>query len=191
MRPGLRSSTPGSSVGIALPAMRRQAGARILARLEYLSSYAQTGIAAVSCGGECRCSPIVINAHNPAERVSVPVTRELLLDPRSTKRVRSNSDSLHNCRLHVALLNSSTSGGHMFKLTGLRVGYLWNTSSYGASEPILNGTGAARRATAGLRQRSRLRRSLAKFCKHPTTSDSSAHQTRRSRSSSRSSSPSA
>jgi len=67
VKPGLRSEVAGSWWRVALDTGHD----RFVIRLEFLTSYEKYGAARLSCRAGCTCTPRILNASRPKERVSV------------------------------------------------------------------------------------------------------------------------
>ena len=65
-----------------------------------------------ACCTGCSCEPSIIDADTGGDRVSpiVPEVLHLTIEPGSVEKL---------CELHVAVLESTTSGGHRFKVVGV------------------------------------------------------------------------
>ena len=69
------------------------------------------GSADIECVRHCSCAPLVVDAHEPAVRAS------------QTRSAWLRVDTLSRCHVRVRVRNETSSeGGHRFKLSGLAVG---------------------------------------------------------------------
>ncbi|KXZ50405.1 hypothetical protein GPECTOR_16g578 [Gonium pectorale] len=103
---GYISDVPGSWLLINMSTLLPSPGpgAPVQVLLTYLGSYEHMGMAIVECVWGCACSPVVVDAHLPGERVS------------QTYMVPINSTQSETCMMGVTVLNDTSSGEHKFKV---------------------------------------------------------------------------
>ena len=115
-KPGLVATQAGASVTLCV-ASKGSGGSAVF--VGYLESYEGMGRAAVSCANRCECgSGQVLDAHAPAQRVSVTAVRPVQVVMRrgdaSASRVGKSC-----CELTLRVLPTSASGGSKFKVMSL------------------------------------------------------------------------
>ena len=72
--------------------------------LDYLTSYSHMGQALLTCTGGCTCEPSLVDAHEPQDRTSVRALHYVAVS------------TLSKCRVRIEIANTTSSGGHRFKL---------------------------------------------------------------------------
>jgi hypothetical protein len=74
--------------------------------LAYLKSYEHMGIAEVACMSGCQCRPRLVDAHQ-TQKESTTHLHNVLLSQHA------------NCTVNVTVRNSTNSGEHKFKISGM------------------------------------------------------------------------
>ena len=112
--PGLIALVPGATLDIELDTRLgegggAQASLRVLAKLQYLTSYEHMGRAVLRCVHRCRCRPQRIDAHQVASggyrNVSVFAYHEWPI-----------RGAFSDCRIRLHVLRGTSSGEHKFKV---------------------------------------------------------------------------
>jgi len=119
-KPGLVATEPGATATIVFD--HTDASDAPFATVEYLRSYEHMGMANMACADGCECESVTVDAHYGRMRTSEHFSSTLKLLPISGSRGQQQSLLPAQCKIVVTVLNSTTSGEHKFKLTGLTVG---------------------------------------------------------------------
>lgn len=105
-KPGWLATAAGAGLVFSVPVMTSS----IL--LRYLTSYEHMGEAEVRCVDGCACQPVVLQAHAAGAGVSMDATAVVDVTHFEVGRV---------CVLVLTVLETTLSGEHKFKLTGIEV----------------------------------------------------------------------
>ena len=110
--PGVVALVAGAVLEFDLP--DRRAGAPQSVGIEHLTSYEGMGTAEVECRGVCRCGAQRIDAHTAAASVRASTWEWHTWEMES-------SEGAGKCALRLTVLAGTSSGGHKFKVRGIRM----------------------------------------------------------------------
>ena len=125
--PGVAAFVPGAALAVALPTgwLKRSGGISATTAfnvtLQHLTSWNSMGIAHVSCWGTCTCMDHVVDGHAGSNDGMGKVT---VFTEHTFEAALSHLDAdghakeskKRNCEMRVLITNTSSSGGHMFKI---------------------------------------------------------------------------